>query len=341
MIQEKPEQTGETGDNNYEKNSRDSTLPQLEEYLRERKKTTEPGHVKMSRIIGIDFQLPFLAMLEIICLGLIVAVMFFNFSLNETGELIKDLKLILDDLMIINNIYFYCLLFMILGGLTIWGYNLIAYGSRKFIQKKIFAKSNLPYYYGLLVFFLFLGISIVFFYSSLSLGIAWSMLLLLFFPIYLGIIGILAKNRYIIIFAVAGIIITTLIYQNDLDEIIDMILFAALIFIFLEITDSMFKFHSVYSELDPERDVYDNQLMSKSITNYLLVFGPILGLTMVLTFVVFYSQPVLNSVLPAEVTNSLEFNSAIFFIIPFVTLILIIIFSKWLFRRILTKISLK
>jgi hypothetical protein len=317
--------------------SRDQTLPRLDKYLRDRRSIQDPGHKKLARIIGIDLHLPLLGLLEIISIALLILLVFFNLILNEDGEFIKGVKETLSYYARISNIYFYFILYLLVGVVIVWFYNFLNHLIIVLRNKPIKNSYFFPVIYWTLVLLAFIGYSILGVYYNFYLGIAYVLILILMLPIIMGVIGLLLRNRYLITAAIIGTFISTLIYQNDLDEIFNLVLFAAVAFLFMEVTDAVLKLRSAYIELDTEKDEYDNQLLSEMIGNYALILAPMAGFTVILTFIVAYSQTVLGSLLPQEITNSIEFNSPIFMVIPLAIIVFLILFSKWMVANIFVK----
>jgi len=314
-----------------------STHTKLEEYLRNKAKEHEPKSLKISKILGIDFHIPLLGLLDLLCLGLLLAMMFYNIDLNWDSGIYEPLEDFLPRYGWVGNVYFNCLIFLLLGILIAWGYNLASNWPFKIFKVELLSRSARRVLYIILIFFSFLVFFIYLLFLNLTLTLLLLVLLVLMLPLLLGAIGILINNRGYIIASFIFIVFYALFYRNSSLEILDLIIFAVLAFLFLEISESKFKFKTVYAELNPNRDTHDYMMVNNTVSNYLLILAIMIGFTAVFTYLIFYSQPVLRSIMPIEIANSLEFNSAVFILIPLILLGLIILLTK----RMLFKIQFK
>ena len=222
---------------------------------------------------------------------------------------------------------------MILGILIAWGFNLLFYWPFGLGNKELVSKTTKKVLYVLFIFFTFFGFIIYLIMQSPYKAFLFLFLLVIQFPILIGVIGILVKNMGYIIASFIGTLILMLLHGNGLEELPDLLLFAAVVLLYLEISDTMIKYSESTEELQPDRDENDYVLTSESIANYLLILTPMIGFTILSTYLIFYSQITLKSFLPPGIVNSLEFNSANFLIIVLILFAISIIFGKWLVSK--------
>ncbi|WP_455391949.1 hypothetical protein [[Eubacterium] cellulosolvens] len=312
-------------------------LSKLEQYLRFRADEREPGSVRVSKIIGFDIHIPLLALLEVVSIGLLLAVMFYNVNLNYDSELFKGLENDLRRNGWVGNIYVNSILILLMGMVIGWGYNLASYWPFKLFKREYLSANSRKVIFALIIFFLFFGIMIYILFTSIFLLSIFLLFILITAPVLFGAIGIIIKSRGAMIISLIFIIITALLHRNTAKQMLDLVLFAAVVFLYLEVSEATFKFKQVYSRLNPERDLHDYMVLSDTIANYLLVLAPMIGLAALFTYLIFYSQGVLKAVLPIEIVNSLEFNSAIYIILPLIILAILIALGKWLIMKIFVK----
>jgi len=322
-----------------EENNKATT--KLEEYLKNKAKEHDPKSVKISKIFGINFHIPLLGLLDLLSLGLLLAMMFYNIDLNWDSGLYGSLEEFLSQYGWVGNIYFNCLIFMLLGILIAWGYNLALNWPFNIFKEELLYRRARRVLYVIFIFFSFMVFFIYLMYVNPILTTLLLVLLFLMIPVLLGAIGIIINNRGYIITSFIFTIIFALFYQNTSLEILDLVIFAVLAFLFLEISESKFKFKTVYAELNPNRDMHDHQVLNNTVSNYLLILAIMIGFIAVFTYLIFYSQPVLRSILPIEIANSLEFNSAVFVLIPLILLGFIIALTKWMLLKIQFKSTSK
>jgi hypothetical protein len=230
---------------------------------------------------------------------------------------------------------------MAIGFIIAWLYNFILDPPIKIFKKEIIKKSNLILLYLILLFFLFVGFHVYLILTNTYTGIIFFFVFILLFPILFGVIGILIKSRILVGISIGGIICLTLLELNSSEEIVRLILFSVLVLLYIEITDSSLKFDTVFSELLPDRDEEDYLIFNNTITNYIIFISTLVGLTTLITFLIFYSQTFLKPFIPVEFANSIEFNSTIFLIFILILLSFFVLYGKRMIAKGIIKLYSK
>jgi hypothetical protein len=252
--------------------------------------------------------------------------------------LIKDSDLLknhIEGLMILgltDNFYMNLLFFIPWIFFMALGYNFIKYVP--FVKRK----ENINFFrvvYGFLIILIFIFVWINLFetYGS-DVGAAWSMLIFLDLPIIFGILAILVKNRLFIYLSLFAFIFSDLVmyYKNEFEDLLYIILFAALVLLFIEIAESALKFSSVYSNLNTERDRSDYDLLKNTVLKYFIGLISVVGLTVIFAYMIFNSQVIFLMIMPDEIVNSLEFKSPVFLFIPLILFAIFLFFIKWILK---------
>jgi hypothetical protein len=147
-----------------------------------------------------------------------------------------------------------------------------------------------------------------------------------------GLLGILIKNRGYLFFSFIGIFIVCLIKRNTFDDLIELIFFSIVLFLYFEISDSTIKFSKLNQDLWPRRDKLDFLLVNQTSGRYLLNLIILIGSTIIATLLIFNARSILSIILPREITHSLEYNSNMFLIVLIVGFIFILIIIKKIYH---------
>ncbi len=305
---------------------RDSTLPSLDEYLVSRQNLDEPTKIRSAKISGIDFHVPSLAALEFMSIGLLLSVVFLNFFLNYDSGIFETFERELVKIGWNGNIYINTIFFTFVIIIIAWAYNFIKHIPEKMVREKYRKLSQSLFVLFVTIFFIILFIYLIVTYGNY--GFLLDIQILLLTPIMFGILGIITKVRGYLFLSFFGILFTILIYFNDKDELFSLVLFAAVLFLYFDISDTSIKLSRTSHNLWPARDEADIQLVNETAGRYLINLFILISASCIIIVVLFNLQLILSFLMPPQIVYSIEFSSPITLFLLFIIFSILIVLMK-------------